>query len=57
MLYKYMEDEIEKIKELFIKLKKLSQNLKMCHNQFIDEYKKSKDISVELKELIKIVKS
>ena len=51
-----MDNEVKRIKNLFIELKKLSQDLKICHNEFIEEYKKSNDgMSDELKGLIKIV--
>lgn len=53
-----MEKEIEKIKSLFKELKKLSQKIKICHNEFIEKYKlENEGVKTELNELKKLVKS
>jgi hypothetical protein len=53
-----MEKEIEKINSLFKELKKLSQKLKICHNEFIEKYKlENEGVKSEIEELRKLVKS
>ena len=53
-----MEKELEKIEFLFKELKILSQKLKNCHNEFIEQYKlENIGVKVEIEELRNLVKS
>ena len=53
-----MEKELEKINFLFKELKKLSQKLKICHNEFIEKYKlENEGVKSQIEELSGLVKS
>lgn len=53
-----MEKELEKIKSLFKDLKKLSQKIKISHNEFIEKYKlENQGVKFEIEELQNLVKS